>query len=248
MRTRLRALLALILVAATARPTYPQVQANGAVTRRVLTLYDWTATSETYCSLNQKDLPGTAQVTASASNTINAVSGTPFATVAVGDELTITTGIPQASYLVGVASKASSVQITAAYRDPITLAAQTLTIGSGAFVQHAVDCGTGVNNGVIPMGMAPFTLKITFYTYNFATRIDWRLMCRTTPGEGWTQTYPELNPPAAGPTYISVTAANVNGMTVSDSRPWDSCRVGILGVGADGGVNNISITVGQRNY
>lgn len=248
MRTSPRALLALLLIAALTRPAYPQAAANGAVSRRFLTLYDWTASAETYCSLSQKDLPGTAQVTASASNTLNAVSGTPFATVNVGDELTITTGVPAASYTVGVSAKASSAQLTTVYRDPVTLAAQTLTIASGAFVQHAVDCGTGNNNGVIPMGMGPFTLTITFWTFNFATRIDWRLLCRSNPVEGWKQVYPELTPPAAGPTYISVTAANVNGMSVSDSRPWDACKVGILGVGADGGSNLISINVGQRNY
>lgn len=246
MRTRLRALFALILVAAISRPVYPQTQAPGATSRRYLTLRDLTETAETYCSLNIKDLPGTAQVTSAGTNTLTAVTGTPFATVNVGDELVITTGMPAASYLVGVVAKASSASLTTAYRDPNSLAAQTHTIGSGAFVQHAVNCGTGNENGVIPVGMAPWTIKLTFWTFNFATRIDWRIVCRSTPGEGWTQVYPELVPPAAGPTYVSVTAANINGMSASDSRPWDSCRVGMLGVGADGGQNLVSIGLAQR--
>lgn len=238
MRSRiLCAALALIV----ALPPLPARAQNGGYTQRVITLWDASSATETFCALAPgKGSQGPGPVAAATSNTVTGTN--TFANVAAGDELLISQG--SNSYVVGVEARASASSITAAYRDPSSLASTTLTLTAAQFQHRALACGTGANSGAFSTGYGPVTIQVTVFRMA-ATGILWRIQCRTSPSAGWNQVYPELTAPDTTPSYITVTSAAVGGYTVSVTSPFESCRVGFT-VDTDAGIQAISVTSSGR--
>ena len=132
--------------------------------------YDVASTSYIYCTTS--DLrPGTANIeTSGSSTTVTAVSGNPFESLAVGDDIQVT--------LAGVATrrritaKASAVSITVD-------SAINLDRDNGyGFQWNDVTCGTAATNGWIPVaGMKNKAVHIALDTIN-ATSIEWKIQGR----------------------------------------------------------------------
>lgn len=236
-----RALIALILAIgiASSAPGQP----NTGRTIRVVTLYDLSQTvNPTYCALGPVKV-GNAPISAAASNTITS-AGTPFAAINVGDELQISSATATPPfYLVGVEAKASSASITGAYRDPVTRASATMTFTNATFQYRSLTCGTGAENGIIPVNYGPFTIQITTERFN-AGSISWHVQCRTAAGSPWNQVSPPLAIPASTATFDSITATSTYG--VATSTAWAECRVGMF-LAADAGVQAVSVTASMRN-
>lgn len=235
-----RILCAFVALTLALAPAWPASAQNGGYTRRVVTLHDYSSGTETFCALSTSDSQGPGPVAAAASNTVT--GSNTFANVAAGDELLLTQG--SNSYLVGVEARASASSITAAYRDPSSLASATLTLTAAQFRQRTLTCGTGANSGAFSVGYGPVTIHLTVFRMA-ATGILWRIQCRTSPDVGWNQIYPVLTPPTTAASYITTTSAAVGGYTVSTIDPWAECRVGIT-VDTDAGIQAISITASGR--
>jgi len=241
MLRHLRALIALTLALGIA--SSGQAQNNTGRQIRVMTLYDLSQTlTPTYCALGVTKV-GTALISAAASNTITS-AGTPFAEVAVGDELQISSATASPTfYLVGVEAKASSASITGAYRNPSTHATSAMTFTNATFQYRTLTCGTGNENGIIPVNYGPFSIQVT--TERFAAgSISWHIQCRTSTGAPWTQISPALVIPASTATYDSITA--VSSYSVATASPFSECRVGLF-LAADAGVQAVSVTASMRN-
>lgn len=231
-----RALIALTMAAVIPASVVAQ---NSGRTLRVLTLYDLSQTlTPTYCALSSTSKTGNAPISAAGSNTITS-SGTPFADIAVGDELQISSATASPTfYLIGVEAKASSASITGAYRNPSTHASATMTFTNATFQYRTLTCGTGNENGIIPVNFGPFTIQVT--TERFAAgSISWHIQCRTNAGSPWNQISPSLAIPASTATYDSITAVSSYGVSTMNS--WAECRVGMF-LAADAGVQAVSIT------
>lgn len=213
---------------------------NGGYARRVITLWDASSGTETFCALATNPVQGPGPIAAAASNTVTGSS--TFANVAAGDELMISEG--SNNYTVGVEARASASSITAAYRDPSSLASAALTLTAAQFQYRKLVCGTGADAGAFSVGYGPVTINVTVFRMA-ATGILWRIQCRTSTNVGWNQIYPVLVPPATAASYITVTTAATSGYTISTLDPFAECRVGIT-VDTDAGIQAISVTYSGR--
>lgn len=211
-------LVALVLFgvsAASAQPT--------PIKRIELYKYNLNATTETFFILGPSPgTAGTALIQATASTTVTAVSGTPFADLSVGDMLIITNS-NNVVYLKTILAKASSTSIT------VSLPAITLTTAS--FRWRKLASGTSVTSGSFSATTANFTIQIDVDQISVASGgIDIRVQCRANQNAAWSPAYPTAVAPAAQGVY------NVTGVysyPVYSQAAVDACRVGLKLSGAD---------------
>jgi len=152
----------------------PTSQAQGIESATFVATYDVASTSYIYCTTSALK-PGTANIeTSGSSTTVTAVSGTPFESLAVGDDIQVT--------LAGVATrrrltaKASAISVTVD-------SAINLDVDNGyGFQWNDVTCGTAATNGWIPVsGLRNKAVQINLDTINAAS-IEWKIQGRVKGG------------------------------------------------------------------
>lgn len=181
--------------------------------------YDVASTSYIYCTTSALK-PGTANIeTSGSSATVTAVSGTPFESLAVGDDIQVT--------LAGVATrrrltaKASAISVT------VDSAINLDVDGGYGFQWNDVTCGTAATNGWIPAsGFRNKSVQIVLDTIN-ATSVEWKIQGRVRGGA----TAADLT------NETSWTAANSQVVVIPEEL--DAIRVGVK-VTTDGGAQSFS--------
>ena len=209
------------------QPKIPSETVLGQTQKIVFYDRDLDSTTEEYCAL-AAPLTGleALRITSSASTTVTAVSGSPFADVAAGTYLRITDS-DGTRYDRAVLSKSSSTSIV------VTGAALTLT--SASFQAATISCGTGVDSGAFDVyGYKTVTITYEIAQQNTTGGIKFRLQCRSSSGAPWRQLDPALVPPAVGPTYGDAFTAT-GGAYWTLEAPMSQCRVGMFIVTADDG-------------
>jgi hypothetical protein len=202
--------------------------AQDTVRRTELFKYNLNATTATYFVLGpDPGTAGTALIEASASTTVTAVSGTPFANVSVGDMLIIKNS-DGVVYKKSVIAKATGASIT------VSLPAITLT--NASFTWRKLAGGTAATNGGFPMsGFQTFTVQVVVDQISLGSGdINVWLECRASPDATWAPAYPVAVPPAAQ-TPFSVTA--VGSYLLQSQGAVESCRVGLNIDGTDDGAD-----------
>jgi hypothetical protein len=243
MKKLLAAFLA-ILTAASA-PVQAQSQSQQLV---IQFKYNLNSTTETYCALGN-EVTDLDRVQDATSTTMTAVSGTPFANVAVGDMIT---GVDQPSsggesFVNSVVARASATSIT------INTAISpdvNPTLTSATLKHRTLACGTAPNSGAFNVAIFKyFTVQIDIQQMVLLTpgtsSIDTRIVCRTGNMSQWLQVYPILVPPAVTPSYVSSTV--VGGWARTFNEEFSQCRVGMKINSADDagdtGTNAEQVTV-----
>lgn len=187
------------------------------------------------------------RVTAAASTTLTAVSGTPFADVAVGAMLNIVDTN-------GVATK-RSVTIRASATS-VTLSGSAVTITSGKIQGDSfnVSCGTTSAFGWFNVtGSNKFQVQVDIGQQVNTGGLQFHLQCRATPEGAVVQVYPALTFPTVTPSYSSALASGTTGSFLLGTQDvFSQCRVGMMIAttddATDTGVNaeQISIFLVQR--
>lgn len=201
----------------------PQAFGATAVKRVELYAYNLNATTETFFVLGPSPgTAGTALIQATASTTVTAVSGTPFASISVGDSLTITNS-DGVVYTRAVHAKASSTSITVD---------QSLTLTNASFKWRKLSSGTTAAYGSFPVDdLTAFTVQVSVEQMVVASGgISIRLQCRANPSAAWAPAFPTSTPPADNTPF---TATTTGAHTMSTSGSFDSCRVGLKLSGSD---------------
>jgi len=214
-----------------------------------LYLYDADEGSEQFCSLitpYNSPIPVSDKIQAAASLTVTAVSGSPFANVAVGDQLLVTNS-DGTTYKLSVATRASATSITVAGLNNSTgseLASLTLT--NASFKYRTLSCGTGINDGVIDIShgrnkaIGVFISQSSLSSGNLQLRVE----CRTGPGGVWYQMAPSLTPPAITPTYYGYATTVLGKFAATSIDGFMQCRVGVSLSGTDTGADDhVSVQV-----
>lgn len=166
-------LVALLLAFALAVP-FPAAAQSGAqnVISTSFLNYDLNATTATYGAWSVwKAGPTSSLVTASASTTVTAVSGTPFDLVAVGDQVSFQiSGVDTQRF---VATKTSGTQIT------VSGAGITLAAAGQQFQYRNFNVGTAATNGWINVNTwANKNVNISIATMTGTGGIDMTIQCR----------------------------------------------------------------------
>lgn len=163
------------------------------------------------------------RVTASASTTLTAVSGTPFADVAVGAMLNIVDTN-------GVATK-RSVTIRASATS-VTLSGAAVTITSGKIQGDSfnVSCGTTSAFGWFNVtGSNKFQVQVDIGQQVNTGGLQFHLQCRATPEGAVVQVYPALTFPTVTPSYSSALASGTTGSFLLGTQDvFSQCRVGMM--------------------
>ena len=195
-----------------------------AVKRIELFKYNLNALATTYFVLDPgPGTAGTALIQATASTTVTAVSGTPFANVSVGDMLIITNSDNVVTNK-SVLAKASGASIT------VSLPA--ITLSNASFRWRKMQSGTAVTNGGFPVSdYSTLTVEVSVEQLSLASGgINISLECRANPSAAWAPAYPVAVPPAAQVPF-NVTA--VGSYLLTSIGVYDSCRVALKLTGAD---------------
>lgn len=236
----------LVLVFAAIIAASPAVHAQDPTSSTVVFKYNLNSTTEIFCSLGPQFTIGD-RVQSAASTTYTAVSGSPFANVAVGDLITGAEvgGVP--TYIKAVHARASAASITVNN----AIAPETTPTLTNATIQaRTLSCGTGVNSGAFDVSrFAGFTVQIDIQQLVLAvpgtSSIDARILCRAGGQAQWLQQYPVLVPPVVTPSYVSSTA--VGGWAREITGRFSECRVGLkinaADDGGDTGTNAEQVTV-----
>ena len=216
--------LAVLLAAAVLLGLASSSQAGPA--RTLLWQYNLNSTTEIFCGLGP-EFDGSNRVTASASTTVTAVSGSPFANVQVGARILITDS-NGTSYERAVTVRNSATSIV--------ISGTGVTITSGVFKAQNVTCSTSNNDaGAFAVDeFSSFTVGISISQQVTTGGIQFRLQCRVAGGGPWVQQYPALTPPAVGPTY-SPAYTSTGQFTLGSQDAFGECRVGMLIVTNDDG-------------
>lgn len=163
------------------------------------------------------------RVTAAASTTLTAVSGTPFADVAVGAMLNIVDTN-------GVATK-RSVTIRASATS-VTLSGSAVTITSGKIQGDSfnVSCGTTSAFGWFNVTAAnKFQVQVDIGQQVNTGGLQFHLQCRATPEGAVVQVYPALTFPTVTPSYSSALASGTTGSFLLGTQDvFGQCRVGMM--------------------
>jgi hypothetical protein len=205
--------------------------------RPIVAAYDLTSTSYTYPLLGNP-LSGSANVkTSGSSTTVTAASGTPFADVAVGAELTIQTDVTT-RVVRAVTAKASDTSIT------VDTAANLSGNGSTGypFSYRPLSDGTGLTQGWIKVSQ--YSEKNYVFEVNTinATNITVRVECKSSGDMASPiQIYPATGGTGQCGTGVVTTAGITGRCAVVSYEPWDQCRVGFILTGDTGAQ---SITAG----
>lgn len=235
MRTLMRSVLALLLAV-------PMAFAQSDLTFfPVISNYELDATAVTYCVLGSSRDSVTASLpnvkTTGSSVTVDAVSGSPFANVAVTDELTFYPGPDELPILRTVLTRASAAQITVA--NSVLIGADTVNLSVAAgypWSYRTLTCGTGVANGWF--GVSGFRNKTVFFQVdqlNATGGITFVLQCKGS--SPWAQPVP-VYPPTGGTGQCGtgvLTTANQCAIAISDDENYSSCRLGMYITTADDG-------------
>ena len=229
MKLRLSVLLALLAVASVAE-TPPEF-------RPVVAAYNLSSTSYTYPLLGNP-LSGAANIlTVGSSTTVTAATGTPFASVNVGDEITVQTATTT-RVVRAVTAKASSTSITVS-------SAANLS-GNGAsgypFSYRPLSDGTGDTQGWIKVAQYREKNFVVEVNALAATNITIRVECKT-PGDMASPTpiYPVSGATGQCGTGIVTTAGVTARCSIVSYEPWDQCRIGFIITGDAG---DQSVTAG----
>jgi hypothetical protein len=168
---RLLGIAAILLLALVA-------EAGGRGETTILWKYDLDSTNFIYCSLTPQDIsvPGARIKTSGSSATVATVAGytDPFTNVAVGDEITATSGLLATSPVTfTVTARASATSITADR-------AINLSLTDGAvFTYRSLRCGTADTDGWFTVPAGTNTLSIIFAQGDLTGGLDYSVQTRT---------------------------------------------------------------------
>lgn len=188
------------------------------------------AGAEKFCSLvtpYNTPIPVGEKIQATASLTVTAVSGSPFANVEAGDQLLVVNsdGTP---HRLTVATRASAASITVAGLDSTGALYTALTLTNASFKYRENVCGTGINDGVFDVSKIRNKVITPYISANSQNgNFQLRLECRTGPGVPWTQVVPELTPPAVTPTYNGYATGVLGIFSATSIDGFGQCRVGM---------------------
>jgi hypothetical protein len=236
--------ISLLIVAALCIPSVASSQTVNPVAFDVVYLYDVDEGAEAFCALSPVNSPFQvgSKIQAAASLTVTAVSGTPFESVSVGDQLLVTNsdGTP---YRLAVSTRASGTSITVAGIDNNTgslLASLTLT--NASFVYRKLSCGTGINDGVMDVSRIRNKVFEGFISASSLSsgNLQMRVQCRTAPGSPWLQMVPALTPPAITPTYYGWATGVLGVFAGTTIDGFGQCRVGFSLSGTDTGADDLA--------
>lgn len=180
-----------------------------------------------YCAPGSK-ISTSARVTATASTTLTAVSGEPFANVAVGAMLHFVdlngTDFRRA---VTVRNSATSVVVSGA-----NLTATSAMIQSDS---QNLSCGTTSAFGAFAVDkFNKWGVEIQITQQVNTGGLQFHLQCRNDGDADWTQVYPELTLPTMTLSYTPAITATGR-FTLQTESIYSSCRVGMSIVTTDDG-------------
>jgi hypothetical protein len=211
------------------------------VSKIVLWQYNLNQTvSPIYCALGTL-LDISDRVTAAASTTITAVSGTPFANVAVGDMLHIVDGATDIRRAVTVRNSSTSVVVSGL--------AVTLTSGKIQSDSAKVSCGTTAAFGAFSTaGFETIGVQVDIGQQVNTGGLQFHLQCRASGDAEWVQQYPVLTFPVVALSYTGALASpNTGRFNLGSKDAFSHCRVGMFIVtnddGNDLGTNAEQITI-----
>ena len=199
------------------------------VSKIVLWQYNLNQTvTPTYCALGAP-LNISDRVTAAASTTITAVSGTPFANVAVGDMLHIIDGTTDIRRAVTVWNSSTSVVVSGS--------SVTLTSGKIQSDSAKVSCGTSSAYGAFSTaGFGTIGVQVDIGQQVNTGGLQFHLQCRSSGDSEWVQQYPVLTFPVVALSYTSALASPTTGrFNLGSKDAFSHCRVGMFIVTADDG-------------
>lgn len=203
--------------------------------RPIVAAYDLSSTSYTYPLLGNP-VNGSANIkTSGSSATVTAASGTPFANVAVGDEITVQTST-STRVTRAVTARASETSITVS--SAADLSGNSTT--GFPFTFRPLSDGTGATQGWIKVSQYNEKNFIVEVNTIAATSITIRIECKSSGDMASpTQIYPPVGGTGQCGTGVVTTAGITARCSVVSYEPWDQCRVGYI-IDTDGGAQSIT--------